>query len=324
MRPPTAFYTVANSRHFVGVVGLLNSLRLVGHQEPLYILDCGLTPHQRAQLEPHARIVPAPTDGAPTAVKNVAPLAYPADVMIMLDADVLVVGRLDAPIGHARAGRMVAFTDDTPGRFFREWADLGLGRPRPQTYVSAGHLVVPADFADVLRRVDDLSSNIDVSRTFVRGGDPGDPLYYLDQDVLNAVLATAVPEERLLILDSELVSYTPFPELALVDEVTLACSYPDGSAPLLLHHVLDKPWLRALPESVYSKLLTRLLDGPDLTVRPDPSQVPLRLRTSRLAKVARARASAQAAVRVRVRGRLGIRRRLAARKAERARRARTA
>jgi hypothetical protein len=324
VRPATAFYTVANSAHFVGVVGLLNSLRIVGHDEPLFILDCGLTPLQRAQLEGHAHLVPAPREGAPTSVKNVVPLARPADVMVILDADVLVVGRLDAAIARAQAGRVVTFADDTPRRFFPEWVELGLGPPRRQTYVCAGHLLVPAILADdVLRRVDDLSSRVELSRTFVGGGSPDDPLYYLDQDVLNAVLATSVPQERLEILDSGLASYTPFHDLVLVDEVTLACRYPDGSTPLLLHHILDKPWLRALRGNVYSRLLTRLLDGPDLTLVPDPSQVPLRLRRSRLAGLDRARASAQAAVRERVRGRLGLRRRLAARRAERGRRGST-
>jgi hypothetical protein len=316
-RETTAFYTVANSKHFLGLVGLLNSLRLVGHEEPLHILDCGLTPAQRARLEPHAAIVAAPTGHAPTAVKNVAPLTRPADVMVLLDADVIVTRRLDSLIAAARAGKLVAFTDDTPGRFFHEWADLGLGHPRHQTYVSAGHLIVPGGLADlVLRRVDELSSRVAVSRTFVGGGDPGDPLYYLDQDVLNAVLATVVPEDRLQIVPSRAVSYAPFNELALVDETSLACRYPDGSAPFLLHHILDKPWLRALPENAYSRLLMRLLDGPGLTLVPDRADVPLRLRSGRVARLDRRRAGAQAAVRSRVRGRLGLRPRLSVWRAE--------
>jgi hypothetical protein len=312
-RPATAFYTVANSRHFIGVVGLLNSLRLVGHEEPLFILDCGLDPRQREQLALHSRVVPAPTDGAPTSVKNILPLAHPADVMVLLDADVIVTRRLDEVIALARRGRLVAFTDDTPGRFFEEWADLGLGVPRRQTYVSAGHLLVPFALADtMMRRVDELAASVDVARTFVAGGDPRDPLYYLDQDVVNAVLATLIPEERLEILDARLVGYTPFSGLRLVHELSLTCRYHDGSQPLLLHHILDKPWLRALPENVYSRLLIRLLTGPDLTVNPDTRHLPVRLRTGRLAGLDRRRAGAQAFVRSRTRGRLGLRPRVTA------------
>jgi hypothetical protein len=53
---------VANARHFLGVVGMLNSLRLVGHREPVYLLDCGLTAPQRDLLSPHVRIVAGPRD----------------------------------------------------------------------------------------------------------------------------------------------------------------------------------------------------------------------------------------------------------------------
>ena len=49
---PAAFYCVADERYFLGAVGLVNSLRLVGHDEPIYLLDCGLTDDQRELLEP--------------------------------------------------------------------------------------------------------------------------------------------------------------------------------------------------------------------------------------------------------------------------------
>jgi hypothetical protein len=46
--PSTAFYCVASRLYFLGAVGLVNSLRLVGHEEPVFLLDCGLTEGQRA------------------------------------------------------------------------------------------------------------------------------------------------------------------------------------------------------------------------------------------------------------------------------------
>ena len=46
-RPAAAFYCVADERYFLGAVGLINSLRLVGHTEPIFLLDCGLTAAQR-------------------------------------------------------------------------------------------------------------------------------------------------------------------------------------------------------------------------------------------------------------------------------------
>ena len=69
--PNAAFYAVANSRYFLGAVGMLNSLRLLGHREPAYVLDCGLTPQQRELLAPHATLVPAPSDAPPYLLKTV-------------------------------------------------------------------------------------------------------------------------------------------------------------------------------------------------------------------------------------------------------------
>ena len=36
MRRDGAFYTVADARYFLGAVGMINSLRLVGHDEPIF------------------------------------------------------------------------------------------------------------------------------------------------------------------------------------------------------------------------------------------------------------------------------------------------
>ena len=49
-RDAAAFYCVADERYFLGAVGLVNSLRLVGHREPIFLLDCGLDDEQRELL----------------------------------------------------------------------------------------------------------------------------------------------------------------------------------------------------------------------------------------------------------------------------------
>src|SRR6266508_2253741 len=72
------FYCVADRRYFLGAVGLVNSLRLVGHDEPIYLLDCGLTVEQRELLAPHVTLVAAPTEAPPWLLKTVAPLSRPA------------------------------------------------------------------------------------------------------------------------------------------------------------------------------------------------------------------------------------------------------
>jgi hypothetical protein len=302
-----AFYTVADRRHFLGAAALLNSLRLAGHEEPLFVLDCGLTDLQLELLAPHATLVRPAADVPPPAAKATAPLRHPADAMVILDADVIVTRPLDAVIGRAKGGAIVGFANDTPGRFFPEWSELGLGEPRKQTYVNAGHLVVPAGRRDALALVAELAARVDPKRTFVAGGSPSDPLYYLDQDVLNAVLATTVEPEQIEIVEEGLAAYTPFRGLRVVDERILRCEREDGSRPLLLHHVLRKPWLAAVRPSAYSQLLTRLLTGEDVALRVPRRMIPLHLQTGRLAAFGRVRVRAQAGVHDRVRGKLGVR-----------------
>ena len=85
------FYSVADSDYFLGATALLNSLRLIGHREPFYLLDGGLAGHQREQLASECTLVPIPAGLAPKMAKWLAPLAHPARTMVLLDADVVVV-----------------------------------------------------------------------------------------------------------------------------------------------------------------------------------------------------------------------------------------
>ena len=69
---------------------MVNSLRVHGHSDPVYVLDCGLDPDQRDLLAPHATLVPAPSEAPPWLLKTVAPLRHPAEVMVLIDADMIV------------------------------------------------------------------------------------------------------------------------------------------------------------------------------------------------------------------------------------------
>ena len=115
MSAAAAFYCVADSRYFPGAVGLVNSLRLVGHREPILVLDTGLTDAQRALLEPQAEIVPSPSDAPPWLLKTVAPLARPAAVMVLLDADLVVTRPLTDLIEAPRAGGWWRFATRSTG-----------------------------------------------------------------------------------------------------------------------------------------------------------------------------------------------------------------
>jgi hypothetical protein len=304
----TAFYCVTDARHFLGAVALLNSLRLVGHHEPLFVLDCGLTAAQRELLSPHAELVAAPASAPPTMLKTYAPLARPADVMVLLDADVIVTNRLDEPIELAAQGKLVTFGNDDSTRHFPEWGDrLGLGVPRKQPFVAAGHLFAPASMRGWLERFEALQAEIDVSETGIGGAAPSHPFFFADMDVLNAMLATEVAPEQQASFDYSVAPHPPFAGLRLLDERSLRCAYADGSEPLVLHHTLRKPWLARTPRNIYSALLPRLLLGDDVALRLVRRDVPLRLREGALADADRVRTDLHAFLHRHLRGRLGIR-----------------
>ena len=131
-------YCVADARYFLGAVGLVNSLRLQGHDEPIHLLDCGLTPAQRALLEPEVTLVDAPRDAAPQVLKAIAPLAEPADTSVLIDVDMIATRSLGPLIERAAAGSVIAVADPQQ-RFFAEWGELfDLGPARPGPYVSSG------------------------------------------------------------------------------------------------------------------------------------------------------------------------------------------
>jgi hypothetical protein len=284
-----AFFSVANDRHFLGAAALLNSLREVGHDEPFYLLDCGLTEAQRAAIAPHATLLPAPPDTSPFLLKAIGPLTVDPEVAVILDADVIV----RRPLGHLIGDRPVVFLNDRTERFEQEWIRFGYGRLRRIPYLNSGQMVFPRE-SGLLRRLQEgnermleiLRAEPDTCRV------PTDPFYYTDQDVLNALIGSLDEDEY--VVSSE-VAYWPF-------------DAPRHDASLL-HHIMDKPWLTALRPNVYSAEMVRLLAaGPVLPPRAD---VPPRLRPGLAGAVARAEASVRHTVRERTRGRLGLRRRFA-------------
>jgi hypothetical protein len=118
---------------------MINSLRLIGHSEPIYLLDTGLTPQQREILAPEASLLPSPA-GESTMLKAVAPLRHPAEVSVLIDADVIVTRPLKDLIDQASDRKVIAFENDVD-RFVPEWGELvGRGDARRLPYVAAGLL----------------------------------------------------------------------------------------------------------------------------------------------------------------------------------------
>ena len=218
----TAFYTVADARFFVGLVALLNSLRLTGHDEPLLVHDCGLDPRQRELLAPHVELVPAPAVRSPVLLTGRLPLERPAGVVVLIDSDVIVTRSLAPLLETAATGSIVAAADRHSERFFPAWGELPGGAPvAPHPYVNNGLAALPGSALALLEQATSIQERLPVETPTRGGTSRDDPFYYLDQDVFNALLSTEPWRERLAALEHRLVPFPPFPGLRLIDEPLL-------------------------------------------------------------------------------------------------------
>lgn len=283
-----AFYCVADSQYFAGAVALLNSLRLVGQREPFIVLDCGLEPSQRALLQRAATVVAPRESRHPSLAKVDAPLQLPAaEVLALLDADMIAVRPLAQLMEDAARGNVVAFADDQPDRFDPEWAQqLGVDELHRHIYVNSGFLLLPGELAPILlERVAGLQDGLDLGRS-CGFGERAIPKPFPDQDCWNAVLAAIVPAARMTVLDHALAPFQPREPVEIEDRRALSCRVADGRQPYLLHHIGYKPWLQDTPPSAYSRLLLRLLAGDDVSIRLAPVAATIR-RRARLGAVRR-------------------------------------
>ncbi len=138
------FYAVSDNRFFVGMVGLINSLRLMGYEQRVVVLDCGLTEHQRNVLGAECELMALPDSQTlnPQLLKPFANLMHPRGTVVILDSDLVVTSQLDLMLQAARSGSVCVCADPDSERWFAEWEQLfELPRPpRRQTYVSSGFL----------------------------------------------------------------------------------------------------------------------------------------------------------------------------------------
>jgi hypothetical protein len=298
-RASRAIYFIADRRYFLGAVALVNSLRLVGQLEPIVMLDCGLTAGQRRLLEQEVTVVEASRFdhvALPFLLRAKAPLHSPAETMVLLDADVIVTRPLELLFSLAETGRVVAFEDALPERYCPAWRQkLGLITLRRQPYVNAGCLALSGESGlELLRRLDGFLPQTDVSRSFwgEGDGDPDEPFFFLDQDVVNGLMAGSFDRSDVVALPHRLAPHPPFSGL-VCDEGSARCRYPDGEEPFLepflLHHVIRKPWLDPTPANPYTTLFVRLLLESDLPIRLTPRDLPLHLRSRTYWSMARAR-----------------------------------
>jgi hypothetical protein len=270
------FFTVADSRYWLGAVALVNSLRLAGHEEPVVVLDAGFTARQRALVGQAAEIVTSPAVRAPFLASWLAPLER-GGAAVLLDADLVVVRSLTPLLEQ---GQAVAFVDRLATRGFAEWEELVGPLAYEHPYVNSGFLALPADLApEVLERLREAQQRVDLASAALLGrGSISDPFYFADQDVVNAVLRAVVPRERLLALEHRLAPTEPWDDVVVEDVEGLRCVTPDGTRPYLVHVVGPKPWLANVAPTAYERLLPRLLTGEDVAIRLERRDLPFRLR----------------------------------------------
>jgi hypothetical protein len=277
---PLAFYCMSSDVYFLAAVGLVNSLRLLGRTEAIYLTDLGLTDEQRRLLEPEVRIVPAPAGVPPFLLKAHAPSRHPAEVQVLADADMIVCAPLDPLLDVAAGGKVVGGATGLD-RHHDEWAELlGLGSLDGSIpYLSSALLVLGGQLGDeILALVDDRAGRVEFERTYFRGNDPTYPLLHAEEDVVNAVVRAKARPEEIVAFEPRLSAIPPFAGLTVTDARVPRCEYEDGTRPYVVHHWPGKPWLERTHDGVYSRLLRRLLTGDDVAVRVPDRLIPRRFR----------------------------------------------
>jgi len=275
------FFTVADSRYWLGAVALVNSLRLAGHEEPVVVLDAGFTRPQRRRLEEAAEVVAPPQHiRAPFLAKWLLPLERGSSAPVLLDADLVVTQSLAPLLAEVERGRVVAFVDRLATRTFAEWNALVGEQVHPHPYVNSGFIGLPTDLApSILESVRDAQQQVDLAAARLLGrGSADDPYHFPDQDTWNATLRGLVPPDRLLALEHLLAPTEPWDDVAVEDVETLRCVNPDGSRPHLVHIVGPKPWLANVSRTAYEELLPRLLLSGDVAIPLGRRELPPRLR----------------------------------------------
>jgi len=282
-------FTVCDSGFFLGLVGLINSLRLSGNPYPLTVLDAGLTAEQRSLLEGHCTIAPVPDRPVanPTYYKVFALDSSRAAVRLFVDSDIIVTGSLAPVVELARQGKILAYVDPDPVRWFPEWREAyGLRRPlRRQPYINAGFLVFDAvRWEWLLRRWREICEPV-MHLPGVYEGVRNSPTSQMEQDALNALLMSEVDDGVVQTLSPEeapMQQDVIRNEVRVVDPVRLIAYR--GTTPVRILHWTwrPKPWDLSgritNQDHAYARLLARLCLSEDVAIRVPTAHVPYWMR----------------------------------------------
>ena len=287
------FYAVSSARYFPGVVGLLNSLRITGHQHQLVVGSVGLTAQQKAALTEHCRVeeIPVGAKSNPLLYKPFPYLLNPDGIVIVLDADIIVTSSLKRIFKQAEEGKICVFPD--PGgddRWFVEWESLLQlsSSLRHQRYINSGFVAFStAHWPNLLHRWWSACQLIPPSRTFGYNDLNDDPLLWGDQDALNAILMSEFPEDALAIFPMEEGPTSSAMRKAgeVIDTQSLACTYQGHRVMLFQSTSSPKPWeftgWKRVWKNPYVILLSRVLSGTDVALKIPKMDLPIWLRSGR-------------------------------------------
>jgi hypothetical protein len=292
---PPVFCSIVDSAYFLGAVALVNSLRLTGHAGEIAFLDVGLTGEQRTLLEQAATIHEEARASGWTSVfiKPILGLLHPDRTVVLLDNDIVLTGSLDPLVEAAGRGEIAVFADTDPTRWFPEWQELfSLRQPLRRSRYASGSCVAlsTARWHRLLERGYELGHSIAEARAkrpflLHKREVDSDPVGFNEQDVLNALLMSEVPESAVRYWPHALTpNWAERREVRLVDAQSLRCEFA-GNETLYLHFTgQPKPWQQngwlRLRFHAFNRLLTRVLVGDDVTLRLRPEQLPAWLRPS--------------------------------------------
>lgn len=266
------FFTMSDADNFLGLVAMVRSLRLQGHHDPVTVLDLGLTSAQRAALQHTVELVQLPqaVGRHPFFLAAYPVFLRPKGTVVWIDADVIITQTLDPVLAVAARGMVCAAPDFLFDRWFGEWQSIfELGDElRHQTYVNAGFFAFSTEhFPDLLRRWWKCCDGLAANHSWPLPG--SDPVGLLDQDALNALLMSEIPEDRLWLLSEQsgIEGKDRLARTKVVDRRRLVCRF--GGQPTVLLHSSGqpKPWQpaarRDLRRTAYVICLRELLTRQD-------------------------------------------------------------
>jgi hypothetical protein len=285
------YYTISDSRYFVGTAAMLNSLRLTGNHGEVVVLDRGLEPGQRTRLERHARVVDIDDDrlGNPVMLKAYPQLLGADGTIVIIDSDMLVTEPLEPIVTQAAAGKVCLFPDHWSDydRWFAEWETaFSLRAPlRRRRYLNSGFVALSTQhWPDLLSRWWEACAALPPDLVFAA---EDSPFRDGDQDALNALLMSEVPEDAVGELPASGEAHPDaLLDVQVLDAGNLVCAI-DGNHVTILH-ASGRPkvwhaegWRRVRARDAHTRLLPRVLLAADVPLRLDPTELPVWLRDGR-------------------------------------------